>query len=396
MSSASLSLLKGNAKAPEPQVQEPDVEGDTIDVDAMDDAELIGLVSEYGLEVPDNFADLPREEKISILKSLSEDGGEEEQAEAPAPEPEKPAKKAAAKKAAAKVTPAPAAPVDEEQAEEKPAAKAKAKAAPKKAEAAAEPEQAVEVETANTPAVSNVKHGEIVQQDELSELVFEIENMKEKAARDAVPALTNQSEFTSFKLGGVLALIQTHGWYQPYASFREYIENEHGMKYRKAMYWIAIYNSLVSSKVPWSKVKGLGWTKLKEIAQVLTEENQDMWIEMAQNNKAEDLIEIVKKTLKKPSLTGDGEAEQTNVTTITTKTFKLHDGQREVVEHALKKAREASETEVDTVALELICSDYLASPTMAERIKQAGAEKVLNLVAELFPELSITVETAGE
>jgi len=117
-----------------------------------------------------------------------------------------------------------------------------------------------------------------VEPDVLQDLVREIENMKEKQTRDLIATLTEQTEVAFFKLGGVLSLVQANGWYQPYGSFREFVEKEHGLHYRKATYWIEIYNRLSNSGVPWAKVSKLGWTKLKEIARVLTAENVVEWV----------------------------------------------------------------------------------------------------------------------
>jgi len=47
---------------------------------------------------------------------------------------------------------------------------------------------------------------EIVEPDDLQDLVHQIENMKEKRARDLIATLTDQTEVAFSKLGGVLPL----------------------------------------------------------------------------------------------------------------------------------------------------------------------------------------------
>ena len=131
----------------------------------------------------------------------------------------------------------------------------------------------------------------------LADLVFEIENMKEKQALELVGTLAEQTEVTFFKLGGVLSVIQANGWFAPYNSFREFVEKKHGIHYRKAVYWTDIYNKLAEAKVPWDKVKYIGWTKLKEIAGVVTNENVDEWVKIAKENNTISLIETVKAHL---------------------------------------------------------------------------------------------------
>ena len=53
----------------------------------------------------------------------------------------------------------------------------------------------------------------------------------------------------------------------------------------------------------------------------------------------------------KKKLAGTALDDESAAKTVTTKTFKMHDGQREVIEAAIAKAREAVNTKVDTVAL---------------------------------------------
>ncbi|WP_113155934.1 hypothetical protein [Nitratireductor sp. OM-1] len=397
MSAASLSLLKGGKKtaveeeldttaeqaeetAQEEETEE--VEEASVEVDGMSSKELDALVEEFGVETPAEWSGWDADAKRVWLKEQFDDGSSEEE-EKPEPEPEPEAEKAPAKKPAAKKAPA-----------KKPAAKkAPAKTEDAKTEAAP---KAAKKPASKAPAKSTSKSGEVSKpgDDALVDLIHEIETMKEKEARSLVTELSEQTEFTFFKLGGVLSVIQANGWYEPYASFREFVENEHGLHYRKATYWVGIYNNLSESKVPWSKVSHLGWTKLKEIAGVITLDNVDQWVKVAEGQTTLQLIETVKAHLSKD--TPKGIEDQTSKT-VTTKTFKVHEEQKQVIEAALEKAKSESGTAVDTVALEYICGDYLSSQTMAQRLKSLGIEAALEALEKAYPNAAINVElTEGE
>lgn len=385
-SAASLSLLKGGNKkaavdnelekeptpAPEPETavsaEDGDEEGVSIDIDEFDNEQLDALVAEHEIVTPPEWSSWDADEKKGWLKSQFEVDDEADQAEAPAEEAK---------------APAPAPKAEEPKAEEAPVKKPAKKKTTAKAK---EPSTVVaKAETAAKPV-----QGEIVDADQLVDLVHTIENLNEKDARAQVKALIDSTEENFFKLGGVLSVIQTNNWYQPYGSFREYVEGEHGMQYRRAVYWTDIYNRLVEAKVPWSKVKDIGWTKLKEIASVLTTENVDEWVEIAKGQTTLQLIETVKSAKNKnnaPAQLEGGEAK-----TVTTKTFKVHEGQKATIELALEKAREASNTTVDTVALENICLDYLGGQTLAQRLSSAGLEKALEALDKAFPEVNFAVE----
>ena len=230
---------------------------------------------------------------------------------------------------------------------------------------------------------------EVMSPDALSDLVHEIENLDQKHALAAIWGLAEQAEFTYFRLGGVLSVIQSNGWYKPYASFHEFVESEHGISYRKATYWVAIYNHLADSKVPWEKVKDLGWTKLKEIASILTPENVDEWVKIASDNKTLQLMEIVAN--HKKAGTPHAIEDQTSKV-VTTLTFKVHEDQKAGIQMAIEKAKEAAGTTVNTVALESICMDYMASQTMKQKAQAMGAEAWLTIAAEVWPDLTINVE----
>ena len=87
------------------------------------------------------------------------------------------------------------------------------------------------------------------------------------------------------------------------------------------------------------------------------------------------------------------------------KTFKLHEDQKEIVEGALGLAKQKSGTAVDTVALELICQQFMGTGIMYPTLKSAlnaefkksgsANEFVLN-VAGLVSEISGKTYTLTE
>ncbi|MEY9560515.1 hypothetical protein [Sinorhizobium fredii] len=337
---ASLSLLQGGKKPLEAELEkkvdavpEPDPDEEVIDVDKLSAAELDKLVKQYEIAVPENWAKMKVGEKRSWLKSQFDEV------------PDPPSETAGDKEAQ---------------------------------------DQAPTSVVIGKPPLQ----GEVVEDDVIIDLAHEIENMKEKDARQMVTVLADQGEVTNFKLGGVLSLIQANKWFEPYASFQEYIEKEHGLNYRKAIYFIGFYNDLVESKVPWEKVKGIGWTKLKEIAGIITPENVDEWVEKAMKNNTITLIDMVKKHLAKDQA---GAIADQSTKTLSTKTFKMHQEQRDTVEAALSKAKDQSGTTVDTVALEYICLEYLGGQTLEKKLQSMGIEAALAAVEKAFPNAAIEV-----
>lgn len=237
--------------------------------------------------------------------------------------------------------------------------------------------------------------------DLIVNVAHQVENLKEEKAFKLVPQLLDSIDKDYFMLGGVLSSIQAQGWYmdKSYENFRAYVETECGIQYRKAMYLISIYNGLVNSGVPWSKVSDLGWTKLKELAGILSPENVDEWVGYAKDMTTLQLQEYIKQKSANAVAGGDAPATQTAAKvdevkkSVTTMTFKVHPDQKETVKAALDKAKHETGTTVDTVALEHIALDFLSGtklknlPTLKELMTGKAAEEVLEVFGEVFPDV---------
>lgn len=123
-----------------------------------------------------------------------------------------------------------------------------------------------------------------VQMDVFTEVVHEIENISEEQAIKEIGSLLSDVDYNYFKLGGLLSVVRSNDkWFQSlgYENFKTFVKDMYGLEYRKAMYLISIYEALSETKIPYAKVADLGWTKLKELASILTMENVDYWVERA-------------------------------------------------------------------------------------------------------------------
>ena len=235
--------------------------------------------------------------------------------------------------------------------------------------------------------------------DVIVQTAKEISHLDKDTAFEVVPSLIESVDFSYFKLGGVLSAIQDNDWWQGEApNFKEFIQDNFGLHYRKAMYLINIYDGLVESGVPWAKVSGLGWTKLKELADILTPENVDEWVEKANSMTTLNLQAAV-KAFKAGELNTDGttDPDSSGVSTIT---FKVHPDQKETIKEAVEKAMEEADTEFKGVALEAICLNYLSggstkkqkAPSLKALMEKASPEEVLEVFEVLWPEINLTAE----
>jgi len=235
--------------------------------------------------------------------------------------------------------------------------------------------------------------------DLIVQTVTEIEQIDKALAFSLVEQLSENVEYTYFRLGGVLSVIQRNVWYhdEGYETFKDFVESKFGLHYRKAMYLVAIYNGLAESGVPWDKVKGIGWTKLKELANILTTENVDKYVEAAESMTTIQLIEFIKNETK-PEKKGEDAVESTP--DLTSMSFKIHSDQKETIRAALDQGKSDTGSEYDAVALEHICIAYISGggkkvvPTksLTQIVKDEGIQKVMNAIEQVFPQYNITVE----
>lgn len=350
---------KAAAVTPAPAAEPAKEEDRVVDISNMKSAELDALVKEYNITTPDDWAKWKAPAKIKWLEA----NAASTEGEAAA----KPAKAPRAKKP------------------EAPPVKYKT-AAVEKVKVKMSPDKAVKA-----------LHGEVVAgTDKFAEIIQYVENLTEETARNLAGSLAEGTGFAEFKLGGILSRIQEEGWYKPYATFREYVEAEHGLKYRSAAYAVQIYNDLAKLNIAYDRVKEVQWTKLRTISGVLTQDNIEKMVAVAKKQTVVQLIETVKAMKNKDKkLTGPEDPGKTEVMT-----FKTHGGQKEVILAALAKAKEIAGTQVATMALEHICNDFLGSSkaSLVEQLKQVGLDKALEALSEAFPEtnFAITVPEGSE
>jgi hypothetical protein len=254
-----------------------------------------------------------------------------------------------------------------------------------------------DVETGTTAFVPSVSITE-GSADIIGDVVHQVESADEVETITRIRGLQDSTELDLFTFGGLLSAVQENHWFGEDSNFRSWVERQLDISYRKAAYLSQIYKGVVGLEVTWEQIAPVGWTKLKELLPVVTKDTVVEWLEVAKGLTTLQLHEHVKQAL----LVGTGEAgDVEDINSVTTKTFKLHEDQRETVVTALSVARDAAETEYDSVALEYICLDYLNNGQSAgagsgaieltSAFKALGYESVLKVFEEVWPEVELEV-----
>lgn len=255
----------------------------------------------------------------------------------------------------------------------------KKKATPKGEVSTPKKKKAVKATKALTKKFKD-KKVEVLGPDPLEQISTKLSTMDKTESLKTAKELMENIDQNYFELGGLLAAIQENQWYEEggHENLRVFVETELGTPYRKAMYLINIYNHIVDSGIPYEKIKGIGWTKLKEIAGIMDADNVDDLVSKAKNMNTLQLIEEVKAMgVEGKEEMGTGESNP-----IKSKVFKLHTDQREVIEEALEDAKLKCNTEHDAVALEHICMEYMNKSVKPKTVKEAKKKVVAKKVAK--------------
>jgi hypothetical protein len=260
-------------------------------------------------------------------------------------------------------------------------------------------EQEIEKEVAVPKKKAKVSHID----DMFVQIVQDIGGLTPQELLESIPKLLTSADENYFVLGGRLKEISAKEYYKSagYETFRDYVENVYGHGYRRAMYWIQTYDKLIESGVPWSKVSTVGWTKLKDLASILTPENVDEWVERAKNLTVLNLQLAIAAAKSKTLPTSGVEPTDSQPSKVTTMTFKVHEEQKVIIDQAIEKAMKEANTEFRGVALEGICMNYVSGgnvtvPSLASTLGKYTPEDALLAMEEAFPDVQIKVIIKGK
>lgn len=193
--------------------------------------------------------------------------------------------------------------------------------------------------------------------------------------------LVEEGAAIDYRLGGVLFHIRANKDYKDikpeYAErggFSLFVKEHLNIEYRKAMYLIDIYYSFNKFGIDGAKVAELGWTKCSKIAAVMTEDNAEDLVELAETSSVSELSD----TIKESYVGGTKETEKRRKVTFK---FRLWDDQAAAVEDILQAAASALGYKDLSDCFEHIVTEWAAehdmgaAPQEEEEVKPAAKTK---------------------
>lgn len=184
------------------------------------------------------------------------------------------------------------------------------------------------------------------------------------SADEELTRLQGEVELNNFYVGKMLHIINANMWFEDegFRSFRNYCEERHGIQYRKAMYLVKMYQELTASGVDYRKIAHLGWSKIKEIASVITIANTEEWIEIAENLNVVRLQKYVRDILREADVVRISRGiriRQSSPSQMESIRIRVSRASYAVIEQALTQVKIDQSVDDDSIALESICLFYL-------------------------------------
>lgn len=164
-----------------------------------------------------------------------------------------------------------------------------------------------------------------------------------------------------------------------YETFEDWCKEELNMKYRTARYLVIIAQAVNKHGLKWERVVAIGWTKMRSIAPMLTDENAGSWLEQAEGCTADQLLEVVKRSR---------EAGQTSVVEgldtprVVTVHLRLSEDEASIIFDAVERAKSLINTDSITTAFEHIAYEWIQQSE--EGPKKTELAKVLRWIERTY------------
>jgi hypothetical protein len=188
-----------------------------------------------------------------------------------------------------------------------------------------------------------------------------VHNIREIRERDNELFVELATELNKVKKHNLYLYTENPSTGQTYKSMKEYLQNEVAYSERKAHYLTDIYDKFEEELGVLDKVKSVGWTKLKELVDVVNKDNYEDWYEHAQENSVRDLQKLVKEEKIRLGLVDIPSPEGLETEQTKRVPLSFFPDQLNNFNQALAMAREVQDTDNKSELVNLICLDFIAS-----------------------------------
>ena len=223
------------------------------------------------------------------------------------------------------------------------------------------------------------------------QMVADVAGLNAEDSDNNLREMEEQLEFQHLRMGVLLSHMQSSELYLTlgYATLRDYIVDRTGMQYRKAMFLLSNANAVKELGIPPAHLKGVSWSALRYIVQVMDKDNYKKWLEAAQNLTHVALIEEIRQAkaeaagaLPKPLAEGEEKPKPQS------KLFNLFPDQKASVEAAIEKAKAEGHVESTGAALDLIAASYTGKPPTDSSVSSVMPDTTTEGLINVFSKMN--------
>lgn len=240
-----------------------------------------------------------------------------------------------------------------------------------------------------------------VSEKALEGTVEDTPSVPDNRIRDELIRLRTVIESSYFETGKYLYRVLNRdlwrGW--NFLSFEDYVEKDLGYKLRKAQYYITIWKTLrVDCGVQEDEMRGVTWSKAKEIQRVANPDNVYSWLERARTQPVHQLQEEVREAIKEaknPGSTAPNAPKDQPVALEKLKRFgvNLYEEQYDILQKAIEIAKVRGKSDKVGHLLSLIAMEFCTYNTPED---ETGAlQWFMKLLEERFGTRLFAVSDEG-
>ncbi len=231
--------------------------------------------------------------------------------------------------------------------------------------------------------------------DLILNIIHRVENITKEKFGTKIAELREGRDEEFFEMGGYLTVAMEKGWHRDagYTDFRDWIGDKHGLNARSGRHMMTVYQKVTDAELEWKDVDGVGWTKLRTLASIMTKENAKKLLKGAKDLTTRELEKFVKDQnprARTSSGTSGGGVEQSDG--MVKLAVKFHPDQWEPVQQATDNIKEQADTDNMARAIELMAIEYNGGgkefagshESAKESVKRHGWEAILEAVGEHY------------
>lgn len=219
--------------------------------------------------------------------------------------------------------------------------------------------------------------------------VVEGEKEEAKASYRRIEELWESVERSYMDLAEELYRFRENKWYrfftgrngEPYSRFEDFVEERFNMSRRKGWYLLNVFRQLVvEAGVPKTTLKGIPFSKAREIATVVTKSNVEKWLKKAQEKDYPELLEEVKEERRTVTVSPKGNVMKKFGALLSE---DMYENVMRAIEHAVSECGKEVRDHVG-YGLDLVATAYHANEALTGSLNSEGLMRVLKTLERVY------------